>query len=601
MALSTQIKLLGSVREFLLEEGKILLPSSSEPKPSFPQEADRGTRLPRHTPEETGVESHMLEDFLRTLSATQDSNIHSLLILRNGAVICEANFAPYSNSIWHVCHSVSKSLIGTAVGIAMREGLFDIHDPLIQYYGNQMGLWGRMRMKSMTVRHLLNMTSGIGFNELSEMLEPDWIKGIFSTSLLHEPGSQFAYNSMNSFLLADLITRTSGETLTDYLRPRLFEPLGFGPISWEKSPSGVEKGGWGLYAMPEDMAKLGQLYLNKGRWSIHGADFQVLPESWVQEATQLQASNETDGYGYQMWVDPETGYPTMNGMFGQYVALIPPLNICIVMTAGCPRLLQQSPTFQLIRQFFYAISSLPAALPANPSALAKLQHTCSSLHYKKPAALPVPPALPCRKTGLLRGARWNSRPLRRHAPPEAWLPFTGITWRFSQNRAGLLPLIVQAMNNNFSSGVSALRLERAKDDLMLFWEEGEATQCLPVGLGRHRSGQIRMGEEFFLTACLAEVRCNEEGEPVLCIELCLTEHSSSRLIKLKLSGENLQLRLDESPQIGAALEIALNRKGEGIAEMAGASPGLGNIILGNDFVHYRISQLCTPEITGLPL
>ncbi len=601
MALSTQLKLLGSVREFLMEEGKILLPSNAEPKPIYPQQAPRGSQLPRRTPEEVGLESQFLENFVRELAATPDSNIHSLLIMRDGAVVCEADFSPYRKDIWHVCHSVSKSLIGTTVGIAMREGLFDINDPLVDHYGSQMGLWGRMRSKNMTVRHLLNMTSGIGFNEVSQMLEPDWVKGIFSTSLSHEPGSHFAYNSMNSFLLADLIVRTSGESLTDYLKPRLFEPLGFGPISWEKSPSGVEKGGWGLYALPEDMAKLGQLYLNQGRWIVDGSTMQVLPESWVQEATKLQAGNENDGYGYQMWVDPETGYPTMNGMFGQYVALIPLLNICLVMTAGCPRLLQQSPTFQLLRRYFYTISALPSTLPANPKALASLRRTVSSLHFRRPAAMPNPPALRVQKPGMARAVRWNSRPLHQPCPAEEWREFTGSTWKFSQNRAGLLPVIVQAMNNNFSSGISALRIEKTQEGLLLFWEENEYTQCLPVGLGRYLDGQIRMGEESFLTACQAEFRPDEDGNAVMCVELCLTEHSSSRLIKLQTIGENLRLRLDETPQISAALEMALHRKEGGISEIAGGGPALSNLVKSHDFLQFRVSQLCAPEILGIPL
>ncbi|MDL2252819.1 beta-lactamase family protein [Ruminococcaceae bacterium OttesenSCG-928-I18] len=598
MSLSTQIKLFQTLQDFLTEEGKIALPSCSEAKPEYPADAPSGRALPRATPEQMGVDSHLLECFCRELSEAPDANAHSLLILRNDHVICEGDFSPYHKDIWHVCHSLSKSFIGTAAGIAVSEGLFHIDDPVVDYFPGSVGLLSRHRLKKLTIRHLLNMTSGISFNELSELVESDWLRGIFSSSLSHEPGTHFEYNSMNSYLLSALVSKTSGEPILEYLRPRLFEPLEFGPIAWEKCPSGVEKGGWGIYAKAEDLAKLGQLYLNLGHWTVGGQDCSILPERWVREATCPQAGDDREDYGYQMWVDRETGYPVMNGMFGQYIALIPPLKMVVVMTAGCPKLFKDTPAYHLLRKYFYSLPSLPDQLPQNPGSLASLRRTLHALHFRRP--VPKAPRLQQRKPTISRGARWNSRlPVDDQRRFEL-SHFLNTTWYFPSNRAGLLPVIVQVMDNQLTCGVRALRMEEAAGGFTLFWEEGDTTLSLPVGCGAAREGSITVAEETFLTSCHAEIKNNEDDEAILCIKVCLLEHSSFRVLKLKRVGENLHLRLEEHPQISAALEMAMRRKGDGLAELGSGGASFGGFVRSNELLHYRITQFFSPEITGKP-
>ncbi len=599
MSISTQIKLLNSFWELLTDDKKLILPSSCEPKPSFPKMPVLGIPLPRCTPEETGLDSHMLENFVRDVAQNPVISAHSLLILCKGKLICEGYFSPYQRDIWHVAHSLSKTFTGTAVGLALREGLFQLDDPVTEYFPEQVGLLGRLRLKGLTVRHLLNMTSGISFSEINVLVESDWIKGIFSSSLNHEPGATFDYNSLNSYLLAALVVRTCGKTLMEYLKPRLFEPLGFGPVAWEKGHGGIEKGGWGLYIMPEDLAKLGQLYLNKGRWLVEGETRQILPESWVNEAIQCQAGSGREGYGYHLWVDEESENPTMNGMFGQFVTLVPQSDICIVMTAGCPVVFHDSPAYQLIQQYFYKLPPLSDALPPNPRALSNLSGSLQALRFGHP--LPSLNRTPVCRRLRSEKTRWNQRPLRSSTPLcDGYDAFLGTTWKFAPNRAGLLPLVVQAMDNNFTSGIVALRLERQNDHLMLFWEEREATLCLPLGIHREEKGEICICEESFITACRANIKQNEDGEDILCIEIFLLEHSSMRLIKLRRQGDNLLLQLEERPNLSDALEIALSRKGEGLAEMGGGG-AIGGFIKNDEYLRYRIAQFCTPKVLGTPL
>src|SRR5699024_4911566 len=140
------------------------------------------------------------------------------------------------------------------------------------------------RFRSLTVRHLLTMTSGVDFDEVGAVTEEDWVKCYFESGVRFEPGAEFAYNSMNSYLLSAIVRERTGQGLSQVLRPRVFVPLGFGRVHWETCPRGIEKGGWGLYLCPEDMAKIGQLLLQKGRWNGR----QLVSEEFLREMTRKQ-------------------------------------------------------------------------------------------------------------------------------------------------------------------------------------------------------------------------------------------------------------------------------------------------------------------------
>ena len=596
--ISTQLKMLRAVREILMGSGRNALPQGNDPKPAFLFE-DTGTPLPRSTPEAEGLSSALLHAYYRRMAGICGANLHSLLVLRHGRVISEGYFTPFKKDIWHVTHSLCKTLVGTAVGIAIDEGLFGLEDSIVQHFPKEAGLFPSKNMRAITVRHVLAMSSGITFNEMSEAVDADWLKGIFSSPVAFVPGTKFVYNSMNSYLLSALICRKSGQSLVEYLTPRLLAPMGFGPLAWEKSYEGYEKGGWGLYMMPEDMAKLGQLYLQQGVWHTAETTKLLVSSQWILEAMGHQIKSDGAlGYGYQCWVDDENASAIMNGMFGQYVIMVPRLDMVITMTAGNTRVFADSPSYFATKDFLASLGRPPDSLPPAPLALARLGQALAALSFRQPIDMAEPPAQMLGPRSRARRWRTANRQLPGKISRQI-ADFCGTTWQFKENQAGLLPLILQAMNNNFSAGLLALHVEAQADHLTLLWEEGDGTLSLPVGFGRYQERSIVLGREGFQVACRARVSPSEDGQPVLVIEVCFLESSSLRIIKLTRSGPDILLKMDEQPQLQSAIEGAIRQSQNNQTPGKGASP-FGEIIAGNDYMDYRLFQLCTPQLIGVP-
>lgn len=582
MPIKTNTRLLRAMREIIMGNAKSALPYRHEPKPDFTAEP-LPVPLPRSTPESEGLHSRQIAELLSTVAAVPDTNPHSLLVGRHGKMVAEVYFEPYRKNVWHVLHSTCKSFTGAATGLAISEGLFKLDDTVAQYFPRKTALAPK-KHKSITVRHLLTMSSGITLNEVNELVEPDWVGGVFTRELAFEPGSRFMYNSMNSYLLAALIRETSGQSLMEFLMPRLFAPMGFGPVGWEKSLAGVEKGGWGMYLTPEDMAKFGQLYLQKGKWCVDGKMKQLVPAGWVKQSSSVQITGENgEEYGFHMWANSKTRGFTMNGMFGQYIAGFPKQDMLVVMTAGNPNISPRSGAFDVIQTFMAGIEAQDA-LPKDSIALRALRKTIATLQKSRSLVCAKPAFAPAIKPAVAK---------------EKLAAFCGITWKFEPSYATILPVVTQCINNNFCGGIKALQLQMDGDDLLLYWEEDEGTQCIPVGLTAPKERLLQLGHENFLIAAEGALRFNEDDEAVLKIRLSYLEHSSCRTLKLLQRDGKLLLRMDEAPQLSIALQTAVVHN----AATTGASENdpLTRLLKNNRYLNYQITQLCEPEVWGAPL
>src|SRR5260221_6624695 len=303
--------------------------------------------LPRTSPEQQGIASSAILQFVEALER-QIHEMHSFMLLRHGSVVAEGWWSPYSAESPHLLFSVSKSFTSTAVGLAIAEGHFTIDDSVLSFFPDEMlaeasDLWAAMR-----VRHLLTMTSGQTMDTWISMVDrPDgnWIKGFLTVPVVHEPGTQFVYNTGATYMLSAIVQKTTGMKIIDYLQPRLFEPLGIRNASWQESPQGITAGGIGLSLTTEDVARFGQLYLQKGMWQGK----QLLPETWIVEATRSQISNngggQTDwsqGYGYQFWRSRHDAYRA-DGVFGQFCIVMPEQDAVLAITGGIDFLDSQEP------------------------------------------------------------------------------------------------------------------------------------------------------------------------------------------------------------------------------------------------------------------
>lgn len=258
--------------------------------------------LPRNTPESQGVSSSALLDLTNTLDQRFDG-IHSVMIVRNGNVIAEGWWSPYDAMHNHVLYSLSKSFTSTAVGLAVAEGKLDIDDRVLEFFPADIPDTVSGNLKSMRVRDLLTMSVGHQ-DETSPMPDVVSAKSFLAHPVPHEPGTHFKYNTAATFMQSAIVQKLTGKNVREYLGPRLFEPLGIDHPVWDKNFQGISLGGYGLRVRTEDIAKFGQLYLQKGLWNGK----QLLPEEWVELATSKQVSNGNNpnndwnqGYGFQFW------------------------------------------------------------------------------------------------------------------------------------------------------------------------------------------------------------------------------------------------------------------------------------------------------------
>lgn len=357
--------------------------------------ADQVTSLPRGTPEAAGVRSPGIQDFLRAVAASEHE-FHSFMFLRHGQVIAEGWWRPYAPGLKHTLYSLSKSFTSTAVGFAVSEKRFNLDDKVVSFFPERAPDPVPPRLAALTPRHLLMMAAGQEPDPTGQLnATEDWERGFLATPLVNEPGSRFLYNSMATYMLSAMVTRKTGEKVVDYLRPRLFEPLGITNVDWETSPTGNSTGGWGLRLHTEDLAKFGQLLLDHGTW--HGK--QVLPAAWVELATsrqilqspevptdQREHSDWLQGYGFQFWRCRHGAFRG-DGAFGQYTIVLPDQDAVIAITSETKDM--QGILNLVWDHLLPAIQ--PAALPADPAALATLRSQLESLALPVPARGPRPP------------------------------------------------------------------------------------------------------------------------------------------------------------------------------------------------------------------
>jgi CubicO group peptidase (beta-lactamase class C family) len=296
------------------------------------------TRLKRATPESQGVSSDAIAAFV-TAAEQRGHRLHSLMVLRHGNVVAEGWWAPYTEHQEHMMFSVSKSVTATAIGIAQDEGLLSVDDPVLSFFPSLANDVVRRNVDGVRVRHLLAMATGHDVDTMEIMrAQPhaDWVKVFLDVPIVFPPGEHFLYNSGASFVLSAIISSRTGMTVRDYLRTRLFEPLGIVPPPWEGNPQGIPYGASGLRITTEDLAKLGQLYLQRGRWG----DRRVLSEAWVDQATALHVANGADddddwsqGYGFQIWRSRHDSY-RFDGRYGQFAFVLPEQDVVVAITAG---------------------------------------------------------------------------------------------------------------------------------------------------------------------------------------------------------------------------------------------------------------------------
>ena len=574
-------------------------------KPDFPFDAVYEQAFVRATPESQGISSDLFAALLRELDASKDTEMHHFMALRHGKVICECNFAPYPKGMWHITHSMCKSITGMAIGMLIEEGKLKLDENIYDIFSDQINALSKIFRPVITVENLLTMTSGVTFNESGIVSGNDWLGSFLNASVNGKPGTEFQYNSLNTYVLSAIVTKRTGETLTEYLTPRLFGPLGITKYYWETCPKGITKGGWGLFLCAEDMAKLGQLYLQKGKWNGQ----QLVSEYWIEISTvrHLKTQNSTYGYGYQLWMEQRPGSFEYNGMLGQNVIIYPDMDMVLVTNAGNKEMFQDCIMLNIIRKYF-PVNYHPAdVLPENPLSHSLLKRLCGELENGENNN---------RSTSLRGGWKRNVVSRRKHSDkkysyrisaavdrPSDHDSFmravSGRTYVMKQQNIGIAPLFVQVFHNNMTDGISEISFTYDAGNFYVSFTEGEVIHKLPVGFGRAADGCVDLHGEHYLVATLGEFARDENDIPVLKLEITFIEECVKRKVHIFFHEDNgIEIRWNETP--GKKMILA------GLSSITEELSGnfLYNSLLGDhnitttELLHRLMEQTIEPAVRG---
>lgn len=333
------------------------------------------------TPESLGISSRAVTGFLDAVEEQQPGVMHGMVLLRHGETVAKGWWEPYRPEYPHMLYSLSKSFTSMAVGIAQEEGLLSIDDPVISFFPDLAPEDPSPHLQAMRIRDLLKMCSGHQEGTMPRITGGEsWVKAFLHLDVEHKPGTHFLYNTGATFMLAAIVQKVSGESLMDFLTPRLFDPLGIKDPQWSMNPEGINMGGFGLSITTGDIARFGQLLLQKGSWEGK----QLVPAAWIGEATSFQASNGSNpdsdwdqGYGYQFWMC-RNGFYRGDGAFGQYCIVMDELDAVLAINSGSP---DMQGILNLVWEHL-APAMQKDALPEDPEGVALLEQKLAALHME---------------------------------------------------------------------------------------------------------------------------------------------------------------------------------------------------------------------------
>ena len=478
--------------------------------------AQEPASLPRSTPEAQSVSSLGLIDFLDAVDKSQHE-LHSFMMLRHGKVIAEGWWNPYRADLKHTLYSTSKSFTATAVGFAVCENKLTVDDKVITFFPDDLPEKVSPYLAELRVKDLLRMSVGHRTDPTGEVSSNEnWVKAFLQTPIVYKPGTKFLYNSVASHTLSAIVQKVTGQKTINYLKPRLFDPLGIKGMDWETDPQSINTGGWGLRLKTEDMAKFGQLFLQKGKWQGK----QILPATWVEQASTIKIEQDPDapqvrkdasdwlqGYCYQMWRSRNNCYRA-DGAYGQFIIIMPDQDAVVAITAETSDMQSE---INLVWE--YVLPSIkPETLPANPEALQKLKGKLASL------ALPVPES---------RSSALESN-------------ISGKTFDFASNEKSL-----ESADFEFGKGVCQLTLNTKQGAYKINfgagkWEQGETTKYGPYLVSRAQGNRVGL-PPFKVAASYTW-----KDETTLELTLRYIESPHTETIKCSFKGDEVSVEVEDS-------------------------------------------------------
>ena len=463
---------------------------------------------------ENGINPKAVYDFI-TRCEEEDLGVNSMMLLKNGKVVAQGCHTPYSNETKHIMYSLSKSVTATALGFAVDEGKISLDDSICMFfpeYGK------RGKNADITVRHLVTMTSGKLIGMAKNRHDKEWVKIFFDSPSVAKPGKVFMYLNDNFYMLSAIISRVYGETLVDFLYPRLFEPLGIEKPVWETDKFGYAAGGWGLYLSVEDVSKIMLCYAQNGKWDGK----QILSEKWVEEATSYQVPtvkrghiDNTMGYGYGFWQTSLPDTYRAYGLHGQFGYVFKGKDTVLTLASGISK---DEHLSDAINEMFETLWDEPVAEYEE-----KLQGLLSSLGDKDD--------LPETERNTELEHYYNHRVLKTH----------------SSSFASMLNATVTTVMDEAIGHIDRFSLSLEGEDLYLTWNEGLYINKIKLGMhNRYEYSDVVLAGLNY-TAC-SKAAWTKEKELTVLVRLEQTCHVR-RLIFDFSDEKKIRIKNDSFPDM----------------------------------------------------
>lgn len=495
---------------------------------------ENNTRIPRaRHPEEVGVSSEVLYRFLEDIEKS-GLEYHSFMVIRHGKVAAECFRAPFTENRPHAMYSVSKTVTATAIGIAQQEGYLSLSDRVRDIFPDYTAKIKDERLDNLTVRHLITMTSGKDPSVFADKSKVNWIEHYFSSPWYNEPGKEYRYINENIYLLSAIIKRKTGLCVRDFLRPRLFEPLGIEYPFWETDSDGIEAGGWGLYLKTEDLAKIMLTYSQGGIFNGK----RILSEEWVENASKAQTdtSREFDadasvGYGYCLWRCDGVNAYRADGMFSQFGIVFEDYDAVLVVTSAIT--LEQEAR-NLLWKYFPAAFMEKAQEESEFFPVLKKKLSSSAVEKTPP------------KTYSLTEKLIDGKEIRFRK--KILLNLIGFPM-------SMLPLAVTYMTTDKAGNIDRMVLDFNEREFELSWSEGKERNTIPVGLdGKYRYGNMRLGNIDYKVCSTAQWY----SEDTLFIQVRPIETIANRKLKIRFERNGrVKMKPSSDPDINSiAMSLA---------------------------------------------
>lgn len=525
--------------------------------------------------------SRVLLSLVRDLECERRANVHNLMIIKDGEVILEASAPGYSTNIFHLAHSMSKSVTALAIGILSDEGKLKIDERIIDIFPEMP--FCDPRFADITVEDLLTMRSGVPFAELGTVTTDKWTDTFFESELNAPPAESFHYNSMNSYILGKIVTRIAKKRLSEYLREKLFSPLGIENYLWEIGPEGTEKGGFGLYLSCESFAKIGMMILGGGVFEGK----RIISSEFIERMTKTQVEVKDTkldfDYGYHVWTGRDKPDVLLNGMLGQNVLICPDNGVVVSLNSGNNELFSDSPALDIIRRH---VCNLNEDSRSTIKEFCELKRAVGGFFVGRHWIRPLTRVRTLRNLfGLFRYEPFDYN----------WTPLLG-TYAFAENNSSTLPLFVSVMQNNYVGGIEKIKLEKSGERLILTTVEGGISYEIPIGLYTYAESTVNFKGERYIVRAYGEAMEDEDRNPVYKIELIFPELPNTRIIKITHSPEGIRLRMSENPnqRVADRFFSSLSEGGK-----VGFAMGLLEKKVGEDFLSNKLTEIFNVDLSGI--